>query len=53
MEKIDEIMEIANYCLNCKTKPCQNGCPLGNNIPEFIKLRENIVEQYEEVLSQI
>lgn len=32
------IKEKANYCLNCKVKPCsQKGCPLGNNIPEFIK----------------
>lgn len=29
--------EIQGYCLNCKTKPCsKNGCPLENNIPEFI-----------------
>ena len=32
------IIEKANYCLGCKAKPCSNkGCPLGNNIPEFIK----------------
>lgn len=29
--------EIRNYCLNCPTKPCkQNGCPLQNDIPNFI-----------------
>ena len=29
----------ANYCLNCKIKPCElKGCPLGNHIPEMIKL---------------
>lgn len=29
--------EIKEYCLNCKVKPCSNkGCPLNNNIPEFI-----------------
>ena len=33
----NEIKELANYCLNCKVKPCQKGCPLGNDIPEFIK----------------
>jgi len=34
MNKKEEIQE---YCLNCKIKPCsQNGCPLENNIPEFI-----------------
>lgn len=35
MEKIDEK---ANYCLNCKAKPCSTkGCPLGNQIPQFIE----------------
>ena len=24
-------------CLNCKNKPCVNGCPVGVNIPDFIK----------------
>lgn len=28
--------EMEEYCLNCKNKPCQASCPLGNNIPEFI-----------------
>ena len=37
MEK--SIKEKTEYCLNCKVKPCSNkGCPLGNNIPEFIRL---------------
>ena len=32
------IQEKMNYCLNCKIKPCSNkGCPLGNDIPTFIK----------------
>ena len=53
MEKIDEIMEIANYCLNCKTKPCKNGCPLGNNIPEFIKcVKEDKLEEAFNVLQE-
>lgn len=34
-----EIKEKSNYCLGCKIKPCSvNGCPLNNNIPEFIRL---------------
>ena len=42
-----EIKEKAEYCLNCKIKPCSNkGCPLNNNIPEFIK--EIKEERYEE-----
>ena len=32
-----KIEEQANYCLNCKTKPCKNACPLGNDIPTFIQ----------------
>ena len=29
---IEEIKEQAEYCLNCKNKPCMSGCPLQNNI---------------------
>ena len=51
---MEEIAKKANYCLNCKTKPCSNkGCPLGNNIPEFInqvKIK-NIKKAYE-ILSE-
>lgn len=42
----DIIKEKAQYCLNCKTKPCTNGCPLQNNIPDFIKYIKE--EKYEE-----
>ena len=28
----------ADRCLNCKHKPCVNGCPVNVAIPEFIKL---------------
>ena len=35
--KIEDIKQKAEYCLNCKTKPCRTGCPLQNNIPSFIK----------------
>lgn len=34
---INEIKVQADYCLSCPTKPCQKGCPLGNDITEFIK----------------
>ena len=38
MQQPNEIKEKENYCLNCKIKPCSlKGCPLENNIPEFIK----------------
>lgn len=33
-----KVNEKANDCLNCKVKPCSvKGCPLGNNIPQFIE----------------
>ncbi len=36
----------ADYCLNCKTKPCSvKGCPLNNDIPNFINAIKQ--EQYE------
>ncbi len=50
MQKEKEIKEKANYCLNCPIKPCsQKGCPLSNNIPEFIKQikEENYKKAYE------
>lgn len=30
--------EDINRCLGCKTKPCQNGCPLNNDITDVIGL---------------
>lgn len=49
-----EVNEKANYCLNCKVKPCSiKGCPLGNNIPQFIEQikQENYQKAYE-ILSE-
>jgi len=37
MESVEEIKIKADYCLNCKLKPCQNACPMNTNIPEFIQ----------------
>ena len=34
---MEKFKYLVNYCLNCPTKPCKKGCPLGNNIPDFIK----------------
>ncbi|MCB2181675.1 MAG: NAD(P)-dependent oxidoreductase [Desulfobulbaceae bacterium] len=39
------IME-ANRCLQCKKPFCREGCPIGNNIPLFIKLLRE--EKFEE-----
>ena len=50
---MDNIKEKADYCLNCKMKPCSiKGCPLNNNIPEFIKeiKEQNYKKAYEILL---
>ena len=51
---MDKIIEKANYCLNCKIKPCAlKGCPLHNNIPEFIqKIKEENYKEAYEILCQ-
>ena len=47
-----EILEKANYCLNCKIKPCSfKGCPLNNDIPLFINQIKN--EDYEEAFNTL
>lgn len=33
-----EAVEEANRCLNCKNKPCVQGCPVNVQIPDFIAL---------------
>ncbi len=32
----EDAVSEANRCLNCKHKPCQNGCPVCIDIPKFI-----------------
>lgn len=44
------VSECANYCLNCKLKPCSiKGCPMQTKIPEFIMevKNENYQKAYE------
>ena len=33
----EEAVEEASRCLNCKNAACVKGCPVGINIPSFIK----------------
>ena len=49
---MEEIKEKADYCLNCKVKPCSNkGCPLHNEIPNFIKeVKEGNLDKAYEIL---
>lgn len=41
----------AQRCLNCKTRPCVQGCPVNVQIPEFIKLlsESNFEGAYEKI----
>lgn len=53
MENIEEIKDAADYCLNCKIKPCQKGCPLENDIPEFIsKIKDGKYEEAYRVIEE-
>ena len=48
------IKEKADYCLNCKAKPCSTkGCPLNNNIPTFInEIKEGNIENAFQILTE-
>lgn len=51
---MEEISKKANYCLNCKVKPCATkGCPLGNQIPQFIEqIKEKNYQKAYEILAE-
>ena len=43
----------AQRCLNCKNRPCVEGCPVNISIPEFIsKVKESDFEGAYNVISQ-
>ena len=52
--KYKEIESKINMCLNCKMKPCSlKGCPLNNNIPDFIRaIKEKKYERAYEILTE-
>ncbi|MBQ1306473.1 MAG: NADPH-dependent glutamate synthase [Erysipelotrichales bacterium] len=37
----EQAVEEATRCLNCRNKPCVQGCPVGINIPEFLQHLKN------------
>jgi glutamate synthase (NADPH/NADH) small chain len=48
----EQAMDEAERCLNCKNKPCMNGCPVMVRIPEFIsKIKEGDFEGAYQVIS--
>lgn len=50
---MNNLIEESNRCLNCRVKPCQKACPLGNDIPNFIKcVKENNLKEAFYVLTK-
>ena len=49
MDNIEDILEEANKCLNCKNPLCVTGCPIETKIPDFIKeiKQENLQKAYD------
>lgn len=42
LENLDDVLNKASKCLNCKNPMCRKGCPIATNIPAFIsKIKEN------------
>ena len=49
---LEQAMEEAERCLNCKNSPCVGGCPVSVPIPQFIaKIREKDLEGAYKILS--
>ena len=48
MKDLQEILEEAKQCLNCKNPLCRKGCPMQTRIPDFINAikNENLQEAY-------
>jgi glutamate synthase (NADPH/NADH) small chain len=49
-----QIINKANYCLNCINKPCSTkGCPMHTKIPEFISMiKENNLQDAYKILKE-
>ncbi|MCR5542240.1 MAG: NADPH-dependent glutamate synthase [Ruminococcus sp.] len=48
---LEKAVREAMRCLNCKNRPCMNGCPVGVRIPEFIaKVAEGDMEAAYEII---
>lgn len=50
---LEQAQEEAERCLDCKHKPCVNGCPVGIDIPKFIEhIIEGQIEKAYQVISE-
>ncbi|MEG2633330.1 MAG: NADPH-dependent glutamate synthase [Oscillospiraceae bacterium] len=49
----EQAVDEAQRCLNCKNKPCVQGCPVAIHIPEFIaKVAEGSFEEAYQIITQ-
>ena len=49
----EQAIDEANRCLNCKNKPCVDGCPVKIHIPEFIaKIKEGEFEEAYQIITK-
>lgn len=49
----EQAVEEAKRCLNCKSKPCMNSCPVSVQIPDFLKLvAEEKFEEANKIIKQ-
>lgn len=50
---LDEAIEEANRCLECKHQPCKSGCPVNIQIPEFIhEVKAGNIEAAYEIITR-
>src|SRR5690554_7691185 len=50
---LEEARAEADRCLECKHAPCVKGCPVGINIPSFIKqIKENNIDAAYKIITE-
>ena len=50
---LEEAMEEASRCINCKNAQCVKGCPVSIDIPGFVeKVKENKIEEAYQIISE-
>ena len=50
---VDDAINEAKRCLNCKNSPCRTGCPVGIDIPAFIsRVAEGKFEEAYEIFKE-